>query len=498
MALPDSNSGSESLPPSQNKRSVIIIGAGQAGRELARTLSNRWEITVLDLDESRLERLRKELPNRNIRLLAKDGTSRLNLKEAGLDDAEWLAALTNKDATNAEACQIARASATPPTTIAIMRRPEHQAWFEDSDTEVVSRPEAVARLVMNRMERAHQVASGVGIGEGEILEIPILKSSPAIDTRVRDLRANRWLIAAIYRENQYVVPHGEVVIREGDRILLTGDPEILPSTADYLRAGVARFPLQYGTNAIGFAPNDTPEIYWDEFQYLIKSIRTQHALLLTQDHNLPPNIQLTNITLEHQTLTKNDGLTEIVTKDFVSKDCGCLILHKDKQTLLNRIGFSRPHFAYALDTISCPMLLAAGTHPYRRILLPILEPEASVLAAELAIDLSRQLNIEIVAVTVRSPTFLVGEDEQKKQQNTLETIVNIGELYHIKIEQVIMEGNPAKQIGTLSENNDLLVIAHRSGRKNSFFNPDPVLQIIMRAHCSVLAVSYRDRMHGTN
>ena len=144
------------------------------------------------------------------------------------------------------------------------------------------------------------------------------------------------------------------------------------------------------------------------------------------------------------------------------------------------------------------MLLAAGTYPYRRILLPILEPEASVLAAELAIDLSRQLDIEIAAVTVRSPTFLVGEDEQKKQQNTLETIVNIGELYHIKIEQVIMEGNPAKQIGTLSENNDLLVIAHRSGRKNSFFNPDPVLQIIMRAHCSVLAVSYRDRMHGTN
>ena len=118
----------------------------------------------------------------------KDGTSLLNLKEAGLDGAEWLAAVTNKDEVNAEACRVGSSIPDPPTTIALVRRPEHEDWFKAAGAETVSRPQAVAGLIKNRIERAHQVASGVGLGAGEILEIPVLRSSPAVDARVRDLR----------------------------------------------------------------------------------------------------------------------------------------------------------------------------------------------------------------------------------------------------------------------------------------------------------------------
>jgi hypothetical protein len=56
--------------------------------------------------------------------------------------------------------------------------------FLESGAEVVSRPAGVAGLIKNRIEKAHQVASGVGLGQGEILQIPVLRGSPAVDTRV--------------------------------------------------------------------------------------------------------------------------------------------------------------------------------------------------------------------------------------------------------------------------------------------------------------------------
>ena len=481
---------------SPTRRRVVIVGAGQTGRALARTLSDSWDIAVLDTDAERLGRLKRELPDRDVRLFEKDGTSLLNLKEAGLDGAEWLAAVTNKDEINAEACRVASSIPDPPATIGLVRRPEHEEWFKSSGAEMVSRPQAVAGLIKNRIERAHQVASGVGLGEGEILEIPVLRSSPAVDTRVRDLRARRWLVGAIYREDRYVVPHGHVVIREGDRLLLTGEPEILPYIADYLREGVARFPLQYGIRTVAYAPTEESSAYWDEVVYVVDSTRTRTARVLTPKHAPAPALELSRGRIETQTVNTTDSLLTIVRRDLPGLDCGLFVIPKPDVGFWSRIGLSRPPFADVLDALACPMLLAAGSEPYRRILLPVLDPDATVLAAELAIDLSRQLSLEITAVVVTPPAFIVGQEAIDDQKEALKTVMEFGSLYHMKIDQMVKEGNPAKEIEKIAGDGDLLVISHRGGQKSSFFNPDATLQIITRCPSSVLALSHRDRVHG--
>jgi len=491
----------EASPPepeetNASRRRVLIVGAGQTGRALAKVLSESWDIAVLDPSEERLERLRQELPERGVRIFEKDGTSRLNLKEAGLDGAEWLVAVTNKDEINAEACRVASSTHDPPTTIALVRRPSHEEWFKSIGAETVSRPHAVAGLIKNRIERAHQVASGVGLGEGEILEIPVLRSSPAVDTRVRDLRARRWLVGAIYRGERYVVPHGHVIIREGDRLLLTGEPEILPYIADYLRAGVARFPLQFGVRAVAYAPTTRDDTFWDEVHYFAEQTRTRTARALTRKDHPPPELEPPRAKLETQTVNATDSLMTIVKRDIPGMDTGCLVLPKDPENFWTRIGLTRPSFADALDTLACPMLLAAGTHPYRRILLPVTDPDAAILGAELAIDLSRQLGVEVAAVVVTPPAFIVGQEAVDEQKEALKAVMEVGSLYHIKVEQIVREGNPAKEVQALAGPGDLVVVSHRSGTRSSFFNPDTVLQIISRCRSSVLALSHRERVHG--
>ncbi|MFQ5788860.1 MAG: potassium channel family protein, partial [Acidobacteriota bacterium] len=190
-----------------SRRRIVIVGAGQTGRALIRNLSDTWEISVLDVDPVKLDRLREELSERAMLLLAKDGTSLINLREAGLEGAEWLAALTDHDRANIEACRLALSVEPPLSAIGVLRQKANEAELKATGAETLTRPTAIAGLVKNRVERGQQVAINVGLGKGEIVEIPVLPSSPAVNARVRDLRAGRWLIAAIYRDDKILVPH---------------------------------------------------------------------------------------------------------------------------------------------------------------------------------------------------------------------------------------------------------------------------------------------------
>lgn len=482
---------------SKARRRLLIVGAGQTGRALARILSDMWEIAVVDPDAAKLERMREEVGGRSIKTFAKDGTSLLNLKEAGLESSEWLVATTDRDEANAEACRVALSVPEPPSTIGILRRPEHREKLRGTGAEVIVRPEAVAGLVKNRVERAHQVATGVGLGQGEIIEIPVLHSSPAVNARVQDLRARRWLVAAIYRDGRFVVPHGYVVIRDGDRLLLTGEPEILPHIADYLRAGVARFPLQYGVRTVALARGSEPESFWGELRYVAERTRSRAVRAITPKSSPAPDLVIGRAKMETQLMNATDDPLTVIRRDLPGLDCGCLVLPKERVGFLRRAGIGRPKFSEYLELLACPLLLSGGSHPYRRIVLPVLEPDATMLAAELAIDVARQLEVNIKAVAVSPPPFIVGEEGVAEQKEALKTVLELGSLYHMKIESMVIEGNPAKEIARIAGQGDLVVVAVSATRGTSFFRPDTAVQLIARCESSVLALSYRERIHGT-
>ena len=74
-------------------------------------------------------------------------------------------------------------------------------------------------------------------------------------------------------------------------------------------------------------------------------------------------------------MNTTDSLLTIVRRDLPGLDCGLFVIPKPDVGFWSRIGLSRPPFADVLDALACPMLLAAGSEPYRRILLPVLDPD---------------------------------------------------------------------------------------------------------------------------
>ena len=103
---------------------IVICGAGEVGRHAAEVLgANGNNITVLDQDPDRLDKLRDVL---DVRFLRGNGTHGDVLLEAGCNMSDLFIATTNQDEINLLAASIAKGMGAGKT----VARVHHRAFFE--------------------------------------------------------------------------------------------------------------------------------------------------------------------------------------------------------------------------------------------------------------------------------------------------------------------------------------------------------------------------------
>jgi trk system potassium uptake protein TrkA len=101
---------------------VIVIGIGEVGRHIARTLSGeRHDVTVVDSDGDRVEALQGEL---DALVLAGNGASPRFLRDLGAGDADLLCAVTQSDEVNVIAALAAHQLGSG-RTVARVRDPDY-------------------------------------------------------------------------------------------------------------------------------------------------------------------------------------------------------------------------------------------------------------------------------------------------------------------------------------------------------------------------------------
>ena len=259
-----------------------------------------------------------------------------------------------------------------------------------------------------------------------------------------------WLVAAIYRKGRLVVPHGATCVEEGDRVLLVGEPAILPSIADFFRAGDSEFPLQFGNKIVVTHPKVIAEA-----EYLA----------------------------EH---TKALGTTTSY------EEAGCVAMLPPPKHWLDNLGFNRAGFLQQLEAPRAPVLLARGTFPYQSIVVAVGQGRGGEV--ELAIDVARMLGVaRVTAVAVLPPTLVSGADRLEGLEQALERAVRLGKAYRMEVVPVTLEGNPVHQLLDYSRDFHLLVMGHRSGRGFKLTRPDASRLLLLKSPISTLVLCRRDR-----
>ena len=214
---------------------IIILGAGQVGASVAEALASETnDVTVVDQNAPCLVQLADRL---DVRTVMGNAALPSVLRNAGIEDAEMLVAVTQSDQTNLVACKIARHMFNVPTRIARLRGVDfltdaalladdmfsvsHAMCPEQDVTDYIARlvafPEAlqVLEFADGRATLVCVRAYDGGLLVGKEIQSMREHLPAGVDAR----------IVAIFREHQPVDPTGKTVIEAGDEVFLLAATE---------------------------------------------------------------------------------------------------------------------------------------------------------------------------------------------------------------------------------------------------------------------------------
>ena len=213
---------------------IIIAGNGKVGATLARQLSAEgYDLTVIDSDQAVLE---ETIARYDVMAVNGNCASMPILLQAGVMDADLLIAATSEDEINLLCCTTAHALNPKLHTIARIRNPEYtDQIYEMRDTFGLSMTVNPEKRSAQEIERLLQYPGFLrrdifARGRAEIVELRVDASSKLCNVSLMEM-ANivrcRTLVCAVLRNGSAMVPSGNFVIQEGDRIFVTAPTENL-------------------------------------------------------------------------------------------------------------------------------------------------------------------------------------------------------------------------------------------------------------------------------
>lgn len=213
---------------------ILIVGAGQVGTDIASSLGENHEITVVDKDADRVEEVKYDV---DALALRGDGTSMGVLREAGVEDADMVIATTDDDETNIIVCGSAKTTGDVFTVSRVKQRKYLETW-EPSPGAL-----GVDLLVASNVLTAQKIVRLVGIpsthdvdvfseGAVQMAEFEVGEESPVAGETVQEAdRFDSLTFAAVLRNGDVVIPSGETLIEAGDSVVVIGSPESIHSFA---------------------------------------------------------------------------------------------------------------------------------------------------------------------------------------------------------------------------------------------------------------------------
>lgn len=205
---------------------VLVAGGGRTGTQLAQLLlAQDYQVRVLEHRPQVLTRIHRELPTEAI--FEGNATEIVVLDEAGTSRADVLAACTANDEDNLTICYLARQRYNVPRTIARVNNPRN-AWLFNETFYVdvaLNHAAVMARLIEEEMSLGDMMTLlKLRRGDYSLVEEKIPTGAPAVGVAIRDLELPAsCAIAAIIRNGEMVVPHGDVVFEVDDEVLAVTD-----------------------------------------------------------------------------------------------------------------------------------------------------------------------------------------------------------------------------------------------------------------------------------
>ena len=217
----------------KSKMKITVIGLGTIGKAVLRELSSEEHtITVIDEDREKVESL---IEKYDISGVVGNGACMDIQVAAGVRDSDLVIVLTKSDELNILACLVAK-KVGAKNTVARVRNPDYAkqitAMREELGISMIVNPERdTAAEIFNRINLA-SVTDVEHFAKGRVLLVGIVaeRGCTLIGETLISLSkklTSKVLVCAVERENEVIIPTGNFMFAEGDKIHFTSDANSL-------------------------------------------------------------------------------------------------------------------------------------------------------------------------------------------------------------------------------------------------------------------------------
>ncbi len=211
---------------------IVIVGAGEIGWDLAQRLgAEQHDIVVVETDEARAAAIAEQL---DVQVVTGSGSSPGALLSAGIDQADLLAAVTDRDEINMIASLLAKQYGVNKTIVRLqseeLRAPISVELLSSLGADVVIDPDADTADEILELVHLTGADEVYPMANGELLVIgaEIASGAPAAGMHLSEMAARyepRWefLFGAVTRDGITTIPRGDQELLAGDhvRVLVT-------------------------------------------------------------------------------------------------------------------------------------------------------------------------------------------------------------------------------------------------------------------------------------
>lgn len=213
---------------------IIIVGNGKVGLSLTKQLASEGhDVVVIDKNPRVVE---ETINDFDVMGICGNGACYDIQKQAGVDKADLLIAVTQTDELNMLCCLLAKKMGCRHS-IARVRTPEYSKQLDFMRTGF-----GISMLVNPEFEAANEIArilrfpSAIKLepfanGRVELAEIGIGEGNGLIGKPIHIIHEKyrvRVLVCAVKRGDEAIIPNGDFIIKQGDRINVTASrPELV-------------------------------------------------------------------------------------------------------------------------------------------------------------------------------------------------------------------------------------------------------------------------------
>ena len=213
---------------------VVIVGGGQTGSKLAERLIDLGDnVVVVEKEEKRAHELAAEL---DALVIHGSGTDIDVLKDADVEKADVLFALTPADEVNLMACEVAKRMGVKRVIARVNDEGNAKMFEELGVSAAISLPSA-AVMLFEKVAKGPGVHSllEIGRGKGEVVELMVGTNSKAVGRALGKLKLPRdCVLATVTRGDELIIPHGDTVLQAGDLVTLVGKSDAVMKCSKYL------------------------------------------------------------------------------------------------------------------------------------------------------------------------------------------------------------------------------------------------------------------------